>query len=99
MQKKIIIVGASSGIGRRMAEIYAEKGQLVGITGRRLSLLEEIRQQSPEQTEYECFDVREKGNIHHLESLIGRLGGLDILVISAGIGEPSKELSWETLIN
>ena len=31
--RKIIIVGASSGIGRKLAECYAEKGDLVGISG------------------------------------------------------------------
>lgn len=95
MQQKIIIVGASSGIGRRMAELYAEKNCRIGITGRRLELLQEIKQQLPQQIEYECFDVTGKDNIVHLESLINKIGGLDILIISAGTGEPSKDLSWE----
>ncbi len=95
MIQKIIIIGASSGIGRKMAERYAENGQRVGITGRRGELLEEIKQQYPRQIEFECFDVTGNENIQHLEMLINKLGGLDILVISAGTGEPSKELSWE----
>lgn len=95
MGKKIIIIGATSGIGRRMAELYLEKGHRVGITGRRENLLNEIRQQHPQQTEIECFDVTGKDNISHLQSLITKLGGLDVLVISAGTGEPAKELSWE----
>jgi short-subunit dehydrogenase len=93
-QKKVIIVGASSGIGRKMAELYIEKGHRVGITGRRLGLLQEIKQQSPQAVEYECFDVTKDENISHLQMLINKLDGLDILVISAGVGEPSKELSW-----
>ncbi|MEP6699765.1 MAG: SDR family NAD(P)-dependent oxidoreductase [Bacteroidota bacterium] len=95
IKKKIIIVGATSGMGKRMAELYAEKGHQVGISGRRLELLQEIKQQFPQQVEYECFDITEKENIAHLLSLINKLGGLDILVISAGTGEPSKELRWE----
>lgn len=95
MQKRIIIVGASSGIGKRMAELYAEKTDRIGITGRRLELLEQIKQQFRQQIEYECFDVREKQNISHLQNLIVKLGGLDILVISAGTGEVSKDLNWE----
>jgi short-subunit dehydrogenase len=43
----------------------------------------------------ECFDITGNDNISHLEILINKLGGLDILVISAGTGEPSKDLSWE----
>ena len=94
-QKKIIIIGATSGIGRRMAELYAEQGHTVGVTGRRLELLQEIKQLYPGKIEYECFDVTGKENIPHIQSLIDKLNGLDILVISAGNGEPSDELSWE----
>jgi short-subunit dehydrogenase len=93
-QRKIIIIGATSGIGRRMAELYVEKGYRVGISGRRLELLEEIKHLFPQQVEYECFDVTKTDNIIHLEALINKLGGLDILIISAGTGEPSRELSW-----
>lgn len=94
-QQKIAIIGATSGIGRRIAELYAEKEQRIGISGRRLELLEEIKHQFPQQIEYECFDVSGKENISHLKSLVNKLGGLDILVISAGTGELSKELSWK----
>ena len=95
MQQKIIIIGATSGIGRSMSELYVENGHKVGISGRRLELLQEIKQHSPQLIEYECFDVTKQGNIEHIESLITKLGGLDILVISAGWGKPSKELDWE----
>jgi len=95
MKKKIIIVGASSGIGKRMAEIYAEKGYRVGITGRRSELLEEICECYPGKIMNGCFDVTGDQNIEQLQTLVDQLGGLDILVISAGTGEPSKELKWE----
>jgi short-subunit dehydrogenase len=95
MPKKIIIIGASSGIGRRMAEVYAERGERVAITGRRLVLLQEVKHQFPENIEYGCFDVTGNENIYQIQSLITRLGGLDILVISAGNGEVSKDLDWD----
>ena len=56
-QKKIIIVGASSGIGRVMAEFYVGEGHLVGITGRRETLLNELREKYPDQIFVSCFDV------------------------------------------
>lgn len=95
MEKKVIIIGATSGIGRRMAEMYLERGYRVGVTGRRQDLLIEIKNHFPQQSEYECFDVTGTENTQRLQSLIQKLGGLDILVISAGTGEPSKELDWE----
>ena len=55
--RKIIIVGATSGIGRKMAELYAEAGNIVGITGRRKELLDEIENMYPSKIRTECFDV------------------------------------------
>ena len=92
---KIIIVGATSGIGRKLAELYAAAGNVVGITGRRSDLLQEIKAQFPVKIQTECFDVTGTENIQRIESLIQKLGGLDILIYSSGIGEPSKELDWE----
>lgn len=93
--KKIVIVGATSGIGRKMAELYAADGNVVGITGRRKELLDEIEKMFPHTIKTECFDVTTGENIKRLTSLIEKIGGLDILVYSSGIGEPSKELNWE----
>lgn len=92
---KIVIVGATSGIGRKMTELYCQKGYMVGITGRRKELLDEIQHNYPSQIQTECFDITENQNTIHLENLVKKLGGLDILVISAGGGDVSKELNWQ----
>ena len=93
--KKIIIVGATSGIGRKMAELYVGAGNIVGITGRRKELLDEIENMSPGKIKTECFDVTGNENIERLTALIQKIGGLDILVYSSGIGELSKGLDWK----
>jgi short-subunit dehydrogenase len=96
MTKKIIIVGGTSGMGKRIAELYAGKNYKIGIIGRRKELLEKFQRQFPEQIETACFDVTGTQNIEQLELLVEKLGGLDILIISAGGGDVSEELSWET---
>ena len=93
--KKIIIIGATSGIGRKMAELYAAAGNIVGITGRRKELLDEVEKMFPDKIKTECFDVTGNENIERLTALIQKTGGLDILVYSSGIGELSKGLDWE----
>lgn len=93
--KKLIIVGATSGIGKALAKRYVEHGCTVGITGRRKELLDEMQEQFPSQIMTECFDVRENNNIEHLESLIKKLGGLDLLIYNSGYGDPSLTLEWE----
>ena len=92
--KKIIIIGATSGIGRKMAELYAAEGNIVGITGRRKELLDEIENMFPGKIQTECFDVTGNENIERLKTLIAKTGGMDILVYSSGVGEPSKKLEW-----
>ncbi|MEO8765045.1 MAG: SDR family NAD(P)-dependent oxidoreductase [Ginsengibacter sp.] len=93
-QQKIIIVGATSGIGRELAKMYASKGFLVGATGRRMELLRSLQEEFPQNIFIECFDVTGKENIPHFRSLIEKLSGLDILVYNSGYGETSKELDW-----
>ena len=92
--KKIIIVGASSGIGRELACIYASRRSMVGITGRRQAKLEEVQSEFPEQIITSCFDVTGPTNRDAIQSLINELGGLDLLIYNAGFGEPSDQLEW-----
>lgn len=92
--KKVIIIGATSGIGRELATIFAKKGFFVGITGRRNELLLSLQKKFPKNIVTECFDVAGNENIPHLQQLIQKLDGLDILIYNSGYGEVSKELDW-----
>ena len=88
-------MGASSGIGKHLAKLYVENGWHVGITGRRSDLLDILKDQFPGQIFTECFDVRGENNIQHIQSLINKLGGLDLLIYNSGFGDPSLSLEWE----
>ena len=94
--KKIIIVGASSGVGREIAEIYASQNCKVGITGRRENLLLQLKEKYPQQIFVSCFDVMGNENQQKIQQLIDELGGLDLLIYNSGYGEPSRELNWKT---
>ena len=94
-QKKIIIVGASSGIGYDIASKYVSKGHMVGITGRRNNLLNELKEKFPTQIFIACFDVTKNENEQQIVQLINSLGGLDLLIYNAGFGELSLNLKWE----
>jgi len=93
--KKIIIIGATSGIGKELARIYIKRGDMIGITGRRENLLKEIQSTVPNQVYTSTFDVRGNENVSHLQSLIDQLGGLDLLIYNSGFGDVSKTLDWE----
>lgn len=43
MAKKAIVMGATSGIGMEVASLLAQRGWQVGIAGRRIERLEEVK--------------------------------------------------------
>lgn len=94
--KKIIIIGATSGIGRGLAEQYAQENCLIGITGRRENLLKEICAQDKSKLFYQICDITHtEETIASLEKLVEKSGGMDLLIICAGTGEENPELSYQ----
>jgi short-subunit dehydrogenase len=96
VRKNVIIVGASSGLGRAIAFEYVAMGCRVGIAARRFDLLEEIRQQFPDQVVVSAFDATGNENHQKITDLVKNLGGMDLMVYCAGFGEPSDDLTEET---
>ena len=92
--KKVLIIGATSGIGRELARLYAGEANFVGATGRRQELLYSLQLEYPNHVVTECFDAAGPNLTAHLQSLIKKLGGLDILIYCAGWGEPQETLDW-----
>lgn len=94
--KRAIIVGATSGIGKGLAQKLADENYLVGITGRRLDLLDELKSQKPNSFFTKKFDVTDTSSIvENLEILTKELGGLDLLIISSGTGDLNEKLEYQ----
>ena len=93
--RRVIIIGATSGIGLALAKLFVREGDLVGVTGRRCHLLDDLQKEFPSQIATECFDVMGIENIAHLESLIKKINGLDLLIYNSGYGEVSESLDWK----
>jgi short-subunit dehydrogenase len=94
--KKILIIGATSGIGRELARLYAGAGDLVGATGRRQEMLYTLQLEYPNHIITECFDATAEDGDAHLSSLCRKLGGLDLLIYNAGWGDLNDNLDWAT---
>lgn len=62
MAKKAIVMGATSGIGMEVASLLAQRGWQVGIAGRRIDRLEEVKRNT-NQIISEKTEVSQKGNI------------------------------------
>ena len=94
--KKAIIIGATSGIGKALAQKFADENYIVGITGRRTELLDELKSQKPNLFYTKTFDITDTNTIvENLEDLIKQLGGLDLLIISSGTGDLNQKLDYE----
>lgn len=92
MAKRIIIIGATSGIGYEVAQIYINRGYLVGLAGRRLDRLEEIRKKAPERIHIQMLDVTSEEAPERLTQLIHAVGGMDEFLLSSGIGHQNRKL-------
>ena len=92
--KKVIIIGASSGIGKSLATSYLQMGFSVGITGRREIELNEIAKAYPDSCFVHVFDVTQEDSNDALKNLFKRMGRVDIVIVNSGIGNwnPKNEV-------
>ena len=94
--EKAIIIGATSGIGKSLSELLIQKGYEVGVTGRREELFQSIKTQENSRIVFKKMDVRDLSTLESIcNELVRQMGGLDLLIISAGIGEENKNLNFD----
>jgi NAD(P)-dependent dehydrogenase (short-subunit alcohol dehydrogenase family) len=95
--KRVLVTGASSGLGAALAEGLAERGAVVGICARRADrlaeVLTEVQTHSPESRAWEVDLADLDGLDAFAEQVLADLGGLDVLVNNAGI--PKRRWAWE----
>jgi short-subunit dehydrogenase len=84
-QQNVIIIGASAGIGKELARIFARNDYKVGLVARRIELLEQLQKELPGSYSKQ-IDIADTTTVHtKLQELVDEMGGLDIMVIGAGI--------------
>ncbi len=94
-QKKAIIIGTSTGIGRALAKKLSAEGYLVALTGRSLEKLQALQKELPGESLVLQLDVRDpREAIHGLRNMIMVLHGLDLMIINAGVLYPNEALKW-----
>lgn len=90
--KKIVIMGATSGIGLAVAQKLAKKGHKVGVAGRKINVLKELKKEFPDNIEYEQIDITKNDADQKLENLIKKLGGMDTYFHISGVYYNNPEL-------
>ena len=87
-KQNIIIIGATSGIGKALFEKYAADCNRIGIVGRRTHLLDELRQEHPDMTVTATADITKQEEIARaIEFLRAELKDIDLAIVCSGTGD------------
>ncbi|HEU4362068.1 MAG TPA: SDR family oxidoreductase [Mycobacterium sp.] len=95
-RQKILITGASSGLGAGMARAFAAKGRDLALCARRIDRLDELKaelvQQYPNITvAVAALDVNDHEQVPKVfAELSDALGGIDRIIVNAGIGKGAR---------
>ena len=91
----IVIIGATSGIGKALFEKYANENNRIGIIGRRAHLLDELYQKYPSKTFPAKADIT---NLEEIEQAINALHKemeyMDLAIVCSGTGEINATLDY-----
>ena len=89
-QKKIWITGASSGIGKAVAEKFAAEGWKVAVSARRKELLQDMAKDK--NISSFPLDVTDRSQINSVfQNILKEFGNIDICLFSSGTYEPKDE--------
>ena len=91
-EKKAIVVGASSGIGREVARLLLAEGWRLGIAARREERLSELKSEAPGRVVTATIDVTQPDAEERLQELVERLGGMDLYFHASGVGHQNRTL-------
>ncbi len=105
--KRALITGASQGLGRNIAALFANEGCSVLICARNRQELREAREEIERTANAEVFeqsaDISQESDVQDLVSATqGKLGGLDVLVCNAGVYGPKGSIDsvpWESWVH
>jgi short-subunit dehydrogenase len=95
-RQKILITGASSGLGAGMARSFAAKGRDLALCARRTDRLDELKTELSQQYPainivIGALDVNDHEQVPKVFSeLSDELGGVDRIIVNAGIGKGAK---------
>ena len=92
---KVVIIGASLGMGLEVAKLLLAEGNTLGVAARREDRLQALKQMAPDRVVTATIDVTAEDAALRLRALIDELGGMDLFFYASGIGKQNRELAPE----
>lgn len=110
MNKTIFVTGATSGFGKAIATLFAQKGFDVIISGRRQDRLDQLKAELEKTYNTKvisaCFDVRDKAAVEQaINAIKAQVTQIDILVNNAGLAAGMATIdegatdNWDRMID
>ena len=96
---KVVIIGASSGMGLEVAKLLLAEGYSLGVAARREDRLQALKQLAPDRVVTATIDVTAEDAASRLRALIDELGGMDLFFYASGIGKQNRELTPDIELN
>ncbi len=93
--KKAIVIGGTTGIGNELAYTLVRNNYKVIITGIEKDIIKELNQENNPFLNAEYLDCINDNGSDKIAELTQELGGIDLLVFSAGIGHLNKNLGFK----
>jgi serine 3-dehydrogenase len=100
----VLIVGASSGIGRAATVLFAREGAKVVAAARREDRLQALKQELAKEQRDITVRVADASKPEEMQHLAQTVGKIDILVFVAGTNTPDRSMErlspeiWNTLV-
>jgi short-subunit dehydrogenase len=92
--KKAVVIGGTSGIGKALVEILLFNNYKVGLSGIERDDLSDFKKLYTESLIVHYIDCSRENCSQEIMALTETLGGMDLLVFSAGIGHLNKDLGF-----
>jgi len=94
---KVMVTGASSGLGAEIAKRFAQRGDQLVVVARRQSLLENLQAEllasGASSAEYRVVDLADAGQVQNLANELPELG-IEVLINNAALGH--WDYTWDT---
>ena len=106
MSKIVVVTGAGTGVGRRVAEVLSKEGMVVYLIGRRKDKLIETQNLCSGETEVLQCDVSDPQAVKNAFEIVEKdHGRIDVLFNNAGIGVPAQSIdempyeNWKSVVD